>query len=483
MTTLFQSLQARLIFAFVLVTAVALAVAAGVFVAARKEDEERQSLDRVAAISPAVVNELVTAARLDPAQFDVRRFAVEAAARHKVRVIVFGPNQVVAADSDDQLLGEAITLPLQGTIRMDASQRPYHAFRTEGSAGDGLVFVEAALPQLRTWAPAVTAGEPAAERVLLAVPESTITRAWLDLLPALGVAAAVAFPVAILLAVLLARSIARPVHQLTLASQRMAEGSFEVDVQRGREDEIGRLSDAFATMANRVGATQSQMRQLVANVSHDLKTPLTSILGFSRALSAGTAASEDEVRHMGAVIEEEAQRLSARLNDLLLLSEIDAGRAMVEWAEVDLEGITRSVVERLMTGDDARWRQPEFGPALVVQADAAKLERLLENLVSNAVKFTSAGGVIAMRTFREPGDGPVCLEVANSAPGVEADELPRFFDRFYRADRARGGADGSGLGLAIARDLARLLGGSLDARLEAGILTLRLRLRASAGLT
>jgi HAMP domain-containing protein len=276
MASLFRSLQARLIFSFVLVTAVALAVAAGVFVAARKEDQERQELDRVAALSPGVVRELFLKAGMDPERFSLERFADEMSELHHVRILVFGPDQVVTADSGKGLVGEVVALPSQGEVRLGEGGEPYFAFQTpNGTATDNLVLVEASLPEFGAGQPG---GPPSmqgvrADRVVLAVPESTITRAWLDLLPALGVAAGVAFPVAILLAILLARSIARPVHQLTVASRQVSEGSFDVTVQTGRQDEIGQLSDAFAAMAHRVGATQSQMRQLVANVSHDLKTP------------------------------------------------------------------------------------------------------------------------------------------------------------------------------------------------------------------
>jgi signal transduction histidine kinase len=293
------------------------------------------------------------------------------------------------------------------------------------------------------------------------------------------VAAAVAFPVAVLLAVLLARSIARPVHQLTVASQRLSEGSFDIDVQTGRQDEIGRLSDAFATMAGRVGTTQSQMRQLVANVSHDLKTPLTSILGFARALSSGAAVDEAEARHMGAVIEEEAGRLSARLNDLLYLSEMDAGRALVDWADVDVSRLIESVAARVVAPGDTRWRPAELEVGLVAPADGPKLERVVENLLSNAVKFTPDGGQIRVRAFSQEGSARAVVEVANTAPGTEQADLPRLFERFYRGDRARAATSGSGLGLAIARDLARLMGGELEATLDGGVLVMRLGLRAA----
>ena len=120
----------------------------------------------------------------------------------------------------------------------------------------------------------------------------------------------------------------------------MASGNFDVEVPAGREDEIGRLAQAFSTMAERVGQAQAQMRALVANVSHDMKTPLTSVLGFSQALRDETA-TEAETRRMAAIIHEEAERLNARLNDLLYLAELESGQVLLREDEVDVRELSR----------------------------------------------------------------------------------------------------------------------------------------------
>jgi signal transduction histidine kinase len=222
------------------------------------------------------------------------------------------------------------------------------------------------------------------------------------------------------------------------------------------------------------------MRTLVANVSHDLKTPLTSILGFSQALRDGAGSDDAESRRMGEVIHDEAARLSTRLNDLLLLSEIEAGHTLLQRDEIDLDKMVAGAVGRIEPDVRARGVRLDVDlDDVTVTADGAKLERAIENLLDNARKYTPQDGELRVRAFNEDGaTGAACVEVANTAPDLTADELPRLFERFYRRDRARterNGA-GSGLGLPIARELVELHGGRLQAELRDGRLVLTARL-------
>lgn len=479
------TLQSRLVAAFVLVVLVALVLAAVVFVALRRGDQEQHQLDQVAAASPALFGEFSAVSIRSRDEEALRRFVDQAADDHDVRVLLVDQTGIVAEDSGGGLLGKKLALPPPppGDGPRDPGGPRYQTFKPAGdSPASGLILVTSALPPLRFGlGPREVGRAQEPYSLVLAVPEGTVTRAWLDLLPGLGVAAAIALPVAILLALLLARSITRPLQRLTVASQRMAEGAFDVDVPTGRSDEVGRLSQAFATMATRVGEAHSQMRQLVANVSHDLKTPLTSIVGFARALETGAASGDTDARRAGAVISEEADRLSRRLNDILYLSELDAGQTVLEPEEIDLDRLVRAVCARVLPPAEARGVRVTLALAEAsVLGDASKMERAVENLLDNAAKYTPDGGDI--RVALAPGGETVRLTIANSAPGLEAPEAERLFERFYRRDRARGRAAGSGLGLPIARDLVALHGGSLGATVEDGSLLLSLVLpRLPAG--
>jgi signal transduction histidine kinase len=486
---LFSSLQSKLIVAFVAVVVVALGLAGSVFIVLRRDDQEERALDHVAASAPEVLGEyagLIRRSRGDVSTEALDTFVHDAASQHDVRVLLVGPDGRITSDSGATLTGKTLTLPDAPAPRPQDGPGPLARGRNyvtwepgSGTPGAGLVLVSSSLPTIQ-FPPGRT--EAAADgRLVLAVSNSTITNAWLSLLPGLGVAALIALPVAVLLAILLARYITRPLQQLTVASRQMASGTFDIDVPTGRRDELGDLAEAFAAMAERVGSGHAQMRTLVANVSHDLKTPLTSILGFGRALHTGAVPSEDAAR-IGGIIEEEAERLSARLNDLLLLSELDAGKALVDESDIDLSALVRGVIERVLPDDGQRpfTQSLDLADGVIACADAGKLERAIENLLDNARKFTPPGGTVALRTYAEPGANRAVLTIANSCEPIADDELARLFDRFYRRDRTRSArTNGSGLGLAIARDLVRLQHGDLTAASDGEMLTLTLALPAS----
>ena len=392
---LFASLQSKLIFAFVSVVGVALVLSGAVLIVVRHDDQEQREIDRVAAAAPDVLGEYMGFQRHvrtgDPPAETIGQFVQESANKHSLRVMLTDPAGQVTVDSGSTLLGKTLAFPQEPRGDGPLNTRGYLTWRpAEGATGEGLVLVSSSLPTFQ-FTPANRVGpgggpgsvltNPDSEgRLVLAVPNSTITRAWLSLLPGLGIAALFALPAAIVLAILLARNITRPLQQLTIASRQMAAGTFDVDVPTGRHDEVGELTEAFATMAERVGGAHTQMRTLVANVSHDLKTPLTSILGFGRALHTG-AAPQDDVARIGGIIEEEAQRLSTRLNDLLLLSEIDSGKAMVESADIDLSVLAQGIARRMLRETTAFTIAFELGDGVVARADGPKLERAIENLI------------------------------------------------------------------------------------------------------
>jgi signal transduction histidine kinase len=465
----FFSLQSKLIFAFVGVVMVALVIAASTFVLIRRDDLEQRELDQVIAASPAIyaVFSLMEERRATP--LVLREFVDTAAESFDVRVLLVDAHDaLVVADSSQSLLGEQLDLPVDFTVAQQRrSGQPYVSWEPDGgSPGSDLILVAA--PVGRRLSP-FTPLPDERYRLLLAVPQGTIRDAWQGLLPALGIAALIANTAAIVLAIIVARYITRPLQQLTVASQQMAEGTFDVDVSIERQDEVGQLAQSFSTMATRVGEAHTEMRGLIASVSHDLKTPLTSILGFAQALRDD--GGDEEARRMGGVIHDEATRLTTRLNDLLYLSEIESGKALVEHDQIDVGKLVEGIVARASDGGEERDVQisTELAEGLTLSADGPKLERVVENLVENARKYTPSGGEIRIRSAAS-GDR-VLIQVANAAPDMNQDELPRLFERFYRRDRSRGSSSGSGLGLPIARDLIELHGGTLEASLSDGEIT------------
>jgi len=498
-----RSLQAKLVAAFVLVTVVALALAAGLFVALRRDDQEQRELDRVALAAPPIFGQftLVTSGR---SGLDASEFVRTTASQYDVRVLLLDPAGDVAVDSDGRLEGKHIDVPAEpeGPGR-GPRERAYVTWTpADGAPAGGLTLVTASLPRFRfgeivpegngrpggnsqggnslSAGPGPNPANNLGYSLVLGVPESTITNAWFRLLPGLAVAAVIALAVAVALGVFVARYVTRPLGRLTVAAQQVAGGTFTVDIDVRREDEVGRLGRAFSTMAQRVGATQSEMRSLVANVSHDLKTPLTSILGFSRALSSGAAADLEESRRMGGIIHDEAGRLAHRLEDLLYLSELDAGQAELSLDEVDLGALARSVAARVFSAETPGGLTVavECPEGLSVTADGPRLERALENLVDNARKFSPPGARVSVRVEAAQAPFAAAITVENPAPELDAEEVPLLMRRFYRRDRNRSGSAGSGLGLPIAQDIARLHGGELSVEVHDGCFAATIRLPA-----
>jgi signal transduction histidine kinase len=214
------------------------------------------------------------------------------------------------------------------------------------------------------------------------------------------------------------------------------------------------------------------MRALVANVSHDLKTPMTSIAGYAQALSDGTADTAD-ARRIGDVIREEALHVNVLLADLLYLGEIDAGQVITKHEDLPLETILGPCLRRI--DSVARAKDLDVIVDLAPEArlrdvDSDKLERAFTNVLDNAAKFTPAGGEITVVGRCENGAGParVVCTVTNTGTTIPGDDLSRVFDRFFRGDRARRTVSGSGLGLAITRELVELNRGTIEAANEPG---------------
>ena len=460
------SFQTKLIVSLTLVIALAILLSGGVFVARTRDERRQQALDRVAAASPAIYQQAFFA--LLPQEQSERPFSETldalAAAQH-VRILLVAKDGSVLHDTAGALNDTRIEIPPSS---VDDVRRGFVAWQPSGqSPHDGSLTFVAASSRFVT-----TGGRELPFRIVLAVKSDTIAGAWLGLLPSLTLAGLIAIPLAMLAAILLARQVAQPVKKLTAASEAMALGDFDQRVEVSRDDEVGRLARSFTAMAQHVGTRDMQMRTLLANVSHDLKTPMTSITGYAQALTDGTADASD-VHHIGQVINDEAQHVNSLLADLLYLGEIDAGQVITKREDVPLDEIVGRCVRRIEPAAKARELEinVDLAPGAVLHdVDSDKLERAFTNVLENAAKFTPVGGEITVIGRRENGAEParVVCTVTNTGTSIPADDLARVFDRFYRGDRARRTAAGSGLGLAISRELVELNRGKIEAANEPG---------------
>jgi signal transduction histidine kinase len=272
------------------------------------------------------------------------------------------------------------------------------------------------------------------------------------------VAAAIA---AIFLVTLLSRQITRPLGQLRRATQALAGGDLAARVPVKGEDEVGKVGAAFNQMATQIEAQETLRRQMVADVAHELRTPVTVIRSDLEAMLDGLLPPSPE--ELGA-LHGEVERLSRMIEDLRLLSLADAGQISLVPAILDVRAVVGHVVERLATrarAADVTLRTDLPADVLPVRGDADRLQQALGNLLDNAVRHTPSGGNVRVTAVLEK--ETVHVTVADSGPGIPADDLPYIFERFWRGDKSRSRySGGSGLGLSIARQIASLHGGTLQ---------------------
>ena len=261
------------------------------------------------------------------------------------------------------------------------------------------------------------------------------------------------------LGLLVSRAAVRPVRRLTGAAERVARTQdLGHRIHAGGEDELGRLSASFNTMLAALERSRLAQRQLISDASHELRTPLTSIQANLDALALGERLPEKERARVLAAAQAQLRELAVLVGDLVDLSRTDIDEIEVE--DVRLDRAAAAAVER------ARLHAPECRFALdlepcIVRAAPARLDRAIANLLDNAVKWGPWGGPVEVRVR----DGTV--EVRDHGPGIEPQDLPRVFDRFYRSADARA-RPGSGLGLAIVRHAAEAHGGSVHAANDPG---------------
>ncbi len=297
---------------------------------------------------------------------------------------------------------------------------------------------------------------------------SSPRREFLDSqLTSLVVAGVLAAGVAVVLAVFLARRFSQPLQRLTAVAGMVAAGDLSQRVRPSGEDEIGQLGRAFNVMAESLAAAQAQRRDFLADIAHELRTPLSVLQAHVEAMQDGLAPADAE--HL-AVLHEETDALTRLVEDLRTLSLADSGRLELHLEPVDVEALARLLateLEALGSSRDVRIRVDRLGMPPPVIGDAARLRQVLANLLTNALRFAPDGSEVVVEVQEEP-DG-VVASVVDRGPGVPPEELPLLFERFHRVDRSRARATGgSGLGLAIARQLVEAHGGTIWAESRPG---------------
>jgi two-component system OmpR family sensor kinase len=272
---------------------------------------------------------------------------------------------------------------------------------------------------------------------------------------------------ALILAFWIAKWVAAPLQRMAYAARSLAASHSLADsepIPLEGPTEVKQLGKAFNEMVHRVQAGQQSQRDFVANVSHELKTPLTSIQGFAQAILDGAVQNEQSLRQAAQVIYDESGRMHRMVVELLDLARLDSGIAEIERVPVNLDTLLQAIYEKFQPiAQQAQVTlRLQLGTLPEIQGDGDRLSQVFTNLVDNAIKFTPPGGAVTLSS--QVADDFVSLSIEDGGPGIPAGERERVFERFYQTDKSRreDRTRGVGLGLAIAREIIQAHGGSIS---------------------
>ncbi len=261
----------------------------------------------------------------------------------------------------------------------------------------------------------------------------------------------------------------RPLRQMAAATRSFGAGDFSYRIPVHGKDEVAELATALNTMAVSLSSVEGMRRSFVANVSHELKTPMTTIAGFIDGILDGTI-PEDKRDYYLKIVSSEVKRLSRLVRSMLDLSRIDSGQLKLTPVRFDLREMACTVLLSFEQRIEAKQIDVvglEDCPRMEVMGDFDLLSQVLYNLLDNAVKFTDENGTIGIHLQKK--DGRISCAVRNSGQGIPAEEMPHIFERFYKSDRSRSlDKNGVGLGLYIVKTVINLHHGEIVVRSERG---------------
>ena len=301
------------------------------------------------------------------------------------------------------------------------------------------------------------------------LPLQTIGAFLRDLLQMLILAAIVTALLVGFGAYFMASALVRPLSQMSKAAKSLARGDFSGRITHFRKDEIGQLAQSFNQMTLSLEAGEKMRHGFVANVSHELKTPMTTISGFVDGMLDGTIPKSEHPKYL-AIVGGEVKRLSRLVNTMLNLSKLESGETPLHPVPFDLkESVLQTLFmfETPITAKEIQVEGLEEFPCLPIVADGDLLHQAVYNLIENSVKYTPNGGTVTLKGWQEKNNVYFCLR--NTGEGIDSDHLPFVFDRFYKVDQSRGADKNSlGLGLYLVKTIVSLHGGQITVRSAQG---------------
>ncbi len=287
--------------------------------------------------------------------------------------------------------------------------------------------------------------------VLIQTAAQTVHASYSGLIWQTVLAALVIFLLAAAALFFITRQMTRPISGMAGAAESMSRGDFTARAPEEGSREIQALSRSFNNMAGQLADLEQSRRDFVANVSHELRSPITSIQGFAQGMLDGTIPPESHGEYLQVVVDE-THRLSKLIQNLLNLSRMESEETSLAYSDFDINELARRVLISRMTQIEEKELNIEARmdeDPCPVHADADQIQQVIINLLDNAIKFTPRGGSVTLHTRRE--GETVYLRVKDNGTGILPEDAPHLFDRFYKADKAHTVGQGTGLGLAICK--------------------------------
>lgn len=268
---------------------------------------------------------------------------------------------------------------------------------------------------------------------------------------------------------ILSRELSNPLLEMEKATRKIATGDLNTRLSIGSNDEIGSLATAINDLAVELHRYRSNRREFLANISHELQTPITYLEGYANALENNLYQSEEEKKQYLQIIQLEASRMSKLVRDLFELAKMEEGKFALVFEEVDLVEVVENALLKTRMKAQAKEIQVEFNQSYdipSIDADGSRMEQVLMNLIENAIRYTEKGQVKIHLTSVS---GTVKVMVQDTGIGIPPVDIPFLFERFYRVEKSRSREfGGTGLGLAIVKQLVELQGGTITVNSKVG---------------
>lgn len=447
-----MSLRMRLFLSYTFIVIICLGVAAGAVAVLLQSYRDQAIMTRLDDMIRPIAVQVKGLLQNRTSVTDVWTNIQEQAQKNNVFILLVGANGNIVRQTSPE--GTEKVLKVEPAELPHGIKQPEHGtFVTTG----GQTFVYAAYPIARADSTVATR----LETLVLATPRSGGLLVLASLFRPFIWAGLIALVVSVMMAIFLARSIYRPIQALAGAAENIAKGQYDQEIPVTGTREVRGLAASLNEMSAKVKDSHYQLRHYVADVSHQLKSPLTSIQGFAQAMLDGTAADNETRQKASQIIVDESKRMLRQVNELLELSRMQAGQ--VKWAQepVDVKELLQHSQEIFSQRAEEKHitLRSRIEPLMPVTGDADHLEDVFCNLLDNAIKNTPEQGEIQV-SARNIVNKTVEIAIADSGPGIPPEQLPYVFKRFQQPAGLR---SGSGLGLAIAREIVTAHNGKIEA--------------------